>query len=87
MSKVVVEDIQKARKLRGKQIYLYIENQALSQKSSQFKFEKTWLCIHLCMFQHLNCTRWAAISVTDGITETPTDYHMPSLCMRTDREA
>ena len=32
MSKVVVEDIQKARKLhRGKQIKLYIENQALSK--------------------------------------------------------
>jgi len=47
MSKVVVEDIQKARKLcGGKQILLYIENQALSQKSSQFKSWKRWLCTH-----------------------------------------
>jgi len=74
MSKVVVEDIQKARKpCGGKQIQLYIENQALSQKSSQFKSEKTWLCTDLCMFQHLNCMHWATIPVTDIMTEWQTD--------------
>jgi len=52
MSKVVIEDIQKAStKLRGKQFNCTcIKNQALSQKSSQFKYRKTWFCTHLCMF-------------------------------------
>ena len=66
MSKVVVKDVHIARKShRGKQL----ENQALSQKYGRFKSKKTLLYTHLCMFQHLNCTRRAAIPVTDTQTD------------------